>query len=589
MAAAQTPSDTRIVPAEELKIVPLESLPPLVGDGMMKSADPIRLVPLDPPSPEQSRGVAGAPLQSADGALDNEVIEIPAWWLQESGQPIFATGKWISFDLGTLLADALTDSVRFSSVRLRQARAIAEVVQEKAAFDARWLIDSRSGRTSDPVGNTLATGGPNRLREFDWTTKFGVQRLTRQGAQWDVSQNFGLNDSNSLFFAPTNQGNSRLSISMSQPLLAGAGRFYNERLIVDAQLDANISWREIQQELQTRLSEIMLTYWQLVGARCQYLQQRDLIQRGERLSRIVASRAHYDTGYAERLRVDEQLNRRRDQLLQLENQLRNDQTRLAMFVGTEHLANGGYQELIPRDEPRCIDLDIKLENAFTTGLNYRPEIAAGTTAIDQAAVQLRVRREELLPRLNAIVETYVAGLNGSFNVPNSVLDQFTEGEPGFTAGMVLDLPAGQRAARARHRAARVELAQLTAELQETIQRVRAEVEIAHRNLRNSAKLINTRVRTLAVAVKQEDYLARRWEMLGGEGNPAALVLADLLDVQEQRTNAEAQLVSAQVEYMQSLVRLQLAMGTLLNESSSIAPSEIDEGFFIDESTSGENQ
>ena len=58
-------------------------------------------------------------------------------------------------------------------------------------------------------------------------------------------------------------------------------------------------------------------------------------------------------------------------------------------------------------------------------------------------------------------------------------------------------------------------------------------------------------------------MQRRWELLGGGGNNIGLVVEDLLDAQQSRTTAEEKLVESEVEYLSSLIRLQLAMGTLL--------------------------
>ena len=52
------------------------------------------------------------------------------------------------------------------------------------------------------------------------------------GAEPQTSQRLGYEDSNSIYFLPEQQGTSRLSVSLTQPLLNGAGRAYNAHLIV---------------------------------------------------------------------------------------------------------------------------------------------------------------------------------------------------------------------------------------------------------------------------------------------------------------------------------------------------------------------
>jgi hypothetical protein len=53
-----------------------------------------------------------------------------------------------------------------------------------------------------------------------------------------------------LFFAPNNQGNTRLNLSVTKPLRAGAGKVYNERLIIQARIDSRISLQQARQDIQ---------------------------------------------------------------------------------------------------------------------------------------------------------------------------------------------------------------------------------------------------------------------------------------------------------------------------------------------------
>lgn len=495
------------------------------------------------------------------------------WWSSITSQPLLGSDNWLSFDLRTLISDSLDQSPRFRGVVQKREIAWAEVVQKDAAFDAQWLFDYRFGRTSDPVGNVLVTGGPDRLREFDWNSEVGLQRLTRWGTQWEVTQKLGLLDSNSQFFRPPNQANSRLTIGMTHPLLAGSGRFYTERLVLEARLNADVTRQEVQEEMQQNLAEIMLAYWRLYSARCRYIQQDALIARGEELRHLVAARSHFDTGHIERLRVDEQMQRRSDRLLRLGTELRNEQSRLAMYVGTAQINQHRYDELIPRDRPNCPVIDLDIESAFITSLNYRPDVAMAAAELEKAALEVKVTRQDLLPRLNALVETYVAGLEGRYDLFQSVGQQFTDGEPGFTAGFVLDFAPGRRAVQARNWAAQAELRRSAARTEETIQRVRAEVEIAARNLMTASRSISNRESALQTAISEENYLAERWKAIGSDGAPVGLLLEDLLNVQQMRTQAESDLVEAQVEYLDALVRLQLAMGTLFTECGETITQE----------------
>lgn len=492
------------------------------------------------------------------------------WWNERAAGAVWSADASVPLALDALLADALRHSPRIRGVALETEVAMAEVVVADAAFDSSLLMGARVGRTNDPVGNTLTTGGPLRAQESSLSHQVGVRKLTRSGGQWNVKQQLGLLDSNSVFFSPANQGNARLSISLSQPLLAGAGRLYNERLLLQAEIDGDVAWQQMQQQVQEQIAQVMISYWRLYELRCRLLQQTDLLQRGVRIEQIVAGRGDLDTGRAELLRAREQVARRRDRLIRYEADLRNEQTRLVRLVGSPELAAAGQLELIPQGQPRDVLAPVDLQGALATGLQNRPDIQVAAAQLEDARLQVQVSRNQLLPQLDALLETYVAGLNGNRDAFGSLADQFTDGAPGVAAGFQMEMPIGRRAAHAKHRAARAQMHREVEGMREKMLEARAEIETAVREVSVSIAETEMRYRTVTAARGEEEYLSRRWEMLAGDGGPVGLVLQDLLDSQQRRTDAEEMLVTARVGYLVALIHLQTAMGTLLS-SERIEP------------------
>ncbi len=542
-------------------------------------SDALRVEPLPPDlipgareddSTEPSGSVTPQPIQDPARKLllvEPQAAEVQAaaaaWWKPSLSEPLLEESRWVRFDLGTLVTDTLAHSPRILGIAQEVQIAREGVIIQDAAFDSSMLLDSSYGRTSDPVGNSLETGGPSRLRQRDWNAQFGLRRTMRHGARWEVTQRIGLLDSNSLFFIPRHQGNTRLGISLTQPLMAGAGEIYNQRLIVEAQLDAQIARGDSLLEMQNTLAELMLSYWRLYMYRSHYIQQQDLVRRGEELQRIISGRQRLDTGEAECLRVREQVALRRAELLRTRTDLQNEQTRITMLVGSPALSPERVDELIPNSIPACEPFPLDVRQAVTQGLQHRPEVAIAAAELENAALQLRVSRNQLLPQLDALVDTYVLGLNGNQDIGGSLADQFTEGEPGFSAGLQFELPVGRRAAHARHRAATAAYQKQVQAVRQAMLTTRSEVEIALREVNMALEMIQHRRQTLAAARAEEKYLQRRWELLGGGGTTIGLVVQDLLEAQQSRTSAEEQLVEAEVQYLSSLIRLQLSMGTLL--------------------------
>jgi outer membrane protein TolC len=507
----------------------------------------------------------------------------PEWWKEGSQSPILVDVPWVSFDLNTVVLEAVAHNPRIAAVNHQASISLERILQEDAVFDPAVLLESKYGSTSDPVGNSLTTGGPPRLHEDSWNNKAGVIKNTRSGTSIDLSQQAGLLNSNSLFFAPNNQGNTRLNLSVTKPLRAGAGKVYNERLIIQARIDSRISLQQARQEIQQNLAQTMATYWKVYQTRCHVLQQRDLLERGIEIEKMVLARRAFDSGELEVVRVKNRIARRRDELMLLERDLLNLQTNLAALVSSDSLRPGQLLEMIPLGTPDCVPIDIDVRDAVITAVSLRPEVRSAAIDLESAALEVSVTRNELLPQLDAVVGGYLAGLNGENDVTRSFGDQFADSRPGINAGLQYEMPYAQRAAKSRQRAARKRVLELNERYRESVALTHAEVETAARNLHVAVSRLATKREIWTSAVRQEALVLCRWESLGPEGRHAALVLEDLLNQQESRTSAEKDLVAAEVEYMLSLIALQQSMGTLLTAEggASLSTELLGEGAFLD--------
>lgn len=491
------------------------------------------------------------------------VDTVAPWWESIAFSGLLQTPEQVSFDLPTVLTDTLETSPRISSVSRRTSIAYEKIVQQNAVFDPTLLLEGGYGRVNDPVGSTLTTGGPDRLIQNSVIASGGFRKLTRRGAVVDLTQELGTLDSNSLFFEPNPQGNSRVSLSITQPLLATSGEVYNTRLVTQASIESRIAWQEMRSEIESHLVDTFQAFWRLYERRCHLVQQRSLIERGEQIARIVDGRADLDSGPLQRIKVQRRLANDRDRQIEIEAELQRLQVRLRTLVGSPELtALNQSVEMIPLANPAIPKDDIDLKDAIVRGLEYRPDIQAATQELAAAGLGINVTRNELKPQLDAVFDAYLSGLRGNNRFFQAFGDQFTEG-PGLTATLQYSLPYGRRAARSRVREARYRYQQRSEELRQSLLVARREIETALIQANANFQLRESKAITLQAAIREEEIAMRRWELLAGDGGPTALVLEDLLETQKRRTESEQLFVTAQVSSIISLIELQKAMGTLL--------------------------
>ena len=508
------------------------------------------------------KGVEDSPLQqkTAEAASATRLD----WWNREVLQSVTEAERWVSFDLETVLLDTLENSPRIASVSKRTSIALEQIVQQDAMFDPKVLFESRVGRNNEPIGNELTTGGPPRLIEGTTLARAGIQKNGRRGTEFDLSQEIGTFNSNSRFVSPVDQGNARLAISLTQPLLGRGDLVYNERFVTQARIDSRISWQAMRGEVEERISEVINAYWRLYELRCHLLQQTELLQRGESIQQVVLSRRDFDTGRVELAKTRQRIARRIDRLLQIEAAIARQQARLASLIGSDLLqGESAGLEFVTRDAPRFPELNINLADAVLKGIENRPEVRAAASDLESAGLAVNVSRAELDPELSGIVAGFVSGLDGNYRVFDAWTNQFTRGGPGISAAVTYEMPSGQRAAKARYREARFRYQQRNQQLREAMQLTTADIETALIDVNTAIAQQTTKKQVLVTAIEEENVLTRRWETLGDEGGLLGVILENLLDAQQRRTEAEREWSSAQVRYLTSIVGLQKAMGTLL--------------------------
>lgn len=495
------------------------------------------------------------------------------WWQAQVSDPLRATGDAQRVDLDALIISALAFSPFVRAVSQDVLIQETGIVEAQAAFDIRAFMDSKFFRKSEPIGNVLETGGPPRLREGDFGYSAGLRKRTPLGGSWEVSQRIGMRDSNSRFFAPEQQGNSRLSISFNQPLLNGFGKPYNTALVLLADIDTQVAMDQTSASLQEHLIRIVEAYWELYLQRSVLLQKYRNLQRAQVILERLTQRREVDALENQIVRARAAVATREAELIRTGTNIRNIEARLRALTNSPELLSTPHSELIPSDRPAMVTVEVSLPDAIVTALQHRPEIDAATQEIRAATVRLDMSCNELLPALDLVLETYVAGLDQDLDIGQAFADQFRLGEPSYTAGLVFEVPLHRRAAKARYQRRQLQLRQITQQFDETVQNLSTEVEIAVREVNATYRELLGKFNAMKAAEAEVDYLTRRWELLSGDERSGSFLLEDLLDAQDRLAIEQYGFAVAQRDYTLSQTALKKATGTLL-EQEQIEPVRV---------------
>ncbi|MEQ8786458.1 MAG: TolC family protein [Pirellulaceae bacterium] len=462
-----------------------------------------------------------------------------------------------------LVLEALRRSPQIQAISDLPVIQEMSVLESAAEFDFTAFAASKFDRASDPVGDLLTTGGPPRFRQENTTLSAGLRKKTTLGGRIEAEQQLGLKDNNSRFFVPPQQGNTRLTLSFEQPLLNGAGRAYNNGAIVLAQINSQVAWDEFITELNQQLVQVAAAYWELYRSRAAFLQKRRWYEQAQAILAELESRREIDALDTQLARARSAVASRRSALIRAGAEISNAQTRIHALVYDQPLQNAPDTELVPVEAPASQFVPFSSEDALATAMQHRAEVDRAVREIEAARLRLSLSRNELWPVLDFVAETYVAGLQGDYQLARSYADQFSRGEPGYSVGLVFEYPLGNRAANARFTKRQLEERRLIKQFQGTVQMLQADVDIAVREVATTFRELQAKRQAMQAALVDVQYLTERWRLLPGDDRSASFLLSDVLDAQDRLALEQIGYLDAQVAYSLAMLELKRQTGTLL--------------------------
>ena len=520
-------------------------------------------------------GHEGSPTPALSVQLPGDFI---AWWDPLVRQSAGLAPQTIPVEVATLVQQALANSPQVQVLQSDPEVKYTIVRQEEAAFDWRTFLDAKYSDLSDPVGNalTLGPGGGNRFIDNKVYSQGGFKRRTTAGGELLIAQSVGHQYNNSVFLTPNAQSTSRLELSFRQPLLSKAGTVYNQNQIVLAGINSNISSDESLQELQSHLYRVAEAYWDLYRARSEFFQRQKLVASSQNVLQTLEGRNQVDTIPRQILRARAAVARAESRMQRAVTDIRNAESQLRLLVNDPSMINSGPLEFTPSESPAAMPSPTGLRETLETALVNRPDISKAIRQMRVSSVQIGVSKSELLPKLDFIVKSYVAGLQAHSQIGPSINDQFAAGRPGYTAGFEFEVPLGNRAAKAKMEQRQWELKRAISAFRVTVETSLTEVEIATREVDTSYREMLGKYQAMVAAQNEVAYLQDRFNTLPMIEDSTMLLLEDLLGGYERLADEESGFVQAQTGYALSIIQLRRATGTLMrswHDSPDIQPEE----------------
>ncbi|MGD2094943.1 MAG: TolC family protein [Phycisphaerales bacterium] len=432
------------------------------------------------------------------------------------------------------------------------AIAAERVDEEQAAFEAAFFSNTTYSRTDTPVASTLDISGSKVSSLY---TDLGVQVPLRTGGTvtFDVADNRTKTNSPYSIFDPSFGSN--MSVSISQPLLRGAGNRANTNAIRIAEYERQITDARTKLEVIRVIAAVDRVYWRLYAARRELQvrkQQYDLAKAlYEQAERFVAAG---DKAQVEVIRTEAGVAQQLEAIIVAENNLRDRERELKRTINKTGLDMHTPTILIPATEPDPVRYELDKKRLVEIALKNRMEMLELELQIAEDISNLDYMHNQTLPLVTLDYSYNVNGLGDSRDDAFDLI--FNKRFEDHSVGVQLLVPLGNEAAKSRLNQAFYQRRQRLATRENRAALIELEVLNAIDQLEANWQRI--------LAGRQRAILDGR--LFEAEKRQFELGLGTSTDVLEAQTNfadAQSAEILALTDYQIALVDMAYATGTLL--------------------------
>ena len=448
------------------------------------------------------------------------------------------------------------------------------VIEAEARFDPTFFsqltferrdrvvfISNGNAQASDEYGNVL-------------TGQTGIRQNLESGGQIELRAQTTYN-----YFQNTVSGggqdkpwtgnyDNQLVLQLTQPLLRDFGNDTNRARITINRNNQLVSVLEFRKELEETLANIEESYWRLVQAERDLKTQEELLTRTTDTAIRLLQRIDVDVTDVQINQATASVEQRRRLLISAKRQVKDLSDQLKRLMQDPNMPVASATLLLPAQEPLAEPIRFDFEEQLNTALESRFELGQQTLRIDNADVARQVAKNNLLPQLNITAQGNLQGLQRGFD--ESAADMWSGDHFSWQLGLSLEIPIGNRAARAIYARSLLQRQQAVDQYRNLIDQISLEVK-------TSARAVETRWEEV-VAARKARFAAEK-SLAGIEsrelaGEPLTPEFVNLkLSEQERLAQSQRDENDALAQYNIAIEQLERAKGTLLKYNNVIMQEE----------------
>ena len=456
----------------------------------------------------------------------------------------------VKLSLPAARAAALANNLSLKVALLSPSIAAEGITEAEARFESLLAADVSRATTDTPVSSALS--GMNTTSD---SATASVRMPWRTGGWIEAYLPYNCYETDNAFSTLNPSYTSDLSLSISQPLLRGAGLRANTHAIRIAR------WNTMKSEALTKLEVIRVLaavdrlYWRLYAAREQLrvrLQQQELAE--AQLQRARRQVKAGDKPEVEIVRAELGVAESAEAIILARNMVRARQRELKRLLAKGGLGMDSETEIIPDTPPDVLPYDLDPDRLVAMALGTRMELLDLELKIAQDASTIDFARNQTLPLVTVGYTYNVNGLGASASDAFDLMFERRFEDHRF--GVHVEVPLGNQAAQSRLRSAIRTRIQSLASLE-------LRKSLVGREVRDSIDLIDANWQRVVASRRRVELAERVLEAEQRQFDLGVRTSTEVLDAQAGLADARSAEVNAVVEYQAAQVDLAVATGTLL--------------------------
>ncbi len=434
-------------------------------------------------------------------------------------------------------------------------------------FDWFTTADVEHSSNRSPTISQFQSSGSRRT-----FANLGVSQLLPTGGVYSV----GINNSRTVtagggtFISPAY--GSSLSIGLDQPLLRNFGMNINRRQITIARNTLGINSEEFKRIMINTVVSVEQAYLDLVYARRFVDVQKEALFLARDQARITQIRINVGASAPlDILQPRVQIATTEELLIAAVASVRDaeDQLRALLNLPPEEWD----RPIVPTEAVTYTPMTVDVASSVARAFDLRPELRETLLTTANAQVQYTYARNQVRPKLDALLNYTASGLGGRAAIIDPVTGQTTGFDttglphavgqvlgndfPSWTVGFTVGVPILNIGARAEAKRAELEVDRTRALDDQTRQNIAIEVRTTARAIDTTAKEI-TATKTAREAAEQNlDAERKRYEN-------GMTTIFQVSQIQQQLSDARARELQALVAYHKAVAAYHRAVGDLLD-------------------------